>query len=263
MTYILTHRGLDPSKKDYFAESSREAFANQLERGYGLEFDALEHEGSFVAAHDADFSRITKNGCHIISLGCLAKLIVEKQSTQALSSFHLKSRVQDKSALDRILPLLPADPSKFIIFDVKIETAEYLKKKNPGLQLAPSVAHPHDIERYNAVVGGTLYTVEEVLKHQGLFDWVWLDEWDTKDRSGEKKFYTKEVFKQLCRAGLKIALVTPELHATSPGLLGGEVHEDARNYDSLMNRIREILALKPDAVCTDYPDAVGELIKNL
>ena len=37
MTQIITHRGLDISRENYFAESSVEAFTDQSERGYGLE----------------------------------------------------------------------------------------------------------------------------------------------------------------------------------------------------------------------------------
>jgi hypothetical protein len=42
--------------------------------------------------------------------------------------------------------------------------------------------------------------------------------------------------------------------------LGGEAHEDARDHEALMARIEEIIDLKPDLVCTDYPDEVRTLI---
>ena len=57
-------------------------------------------------------------------------------------------------------------------------------------------------------------------------------------------------------AGLSISLVTPELHATSPGLLGGEAHPDAQSRERFFERIGEIIALKPDWICTDYPEEV-------
>ena len=60
----------------------------------------------------------------------------------------------------------------------------------------------------------------------------------------------------LSQEGYKIALVTPELHGTSPGLYGGESHKDAKDKETLFKRIKEILSLKPDAVCTDYPEEV-------
>jgi hypothetical protein len=68
------------------------------------------------------------------------------------------------------------------------------------------------------------------------------------------------VFKILKDEGLKVALVTPELHGTSPGLLGGEAHPDA-DKNCLFDRIQEIIDLQPDALCTDYPEEVGKLIK--
>ena len=44
---IITHRGLDPSYQNYYLESSIEAFDNQLNRGFGLEFD-LQITGNLV-----------------------------------------------------------------------------------------------------------------------------------------------------------------------------------------------------------------------
>ena len=61
--------------------------------------------------------------------------------------------------------------------------------------------------------------------------------------------------------GAKIALVTPELHGTSPHLLAGEAHPDAPKGDTetLFKRIKEIIDLKPNAICTDYPEEVSKL----
>jgi len=265
MPCVISHRGLDPSRGKYFPESSQEAFEDHLARGFGIEFDPFLHDGSLIVAHDGDLSRITREGCHIISLADLLTLIQERLQT-GVSALHLKYRLQSKVAeLDLLLEHLAAiDTSRLIVFDTTIDTALYLKKKMPSLKLAPSVAHPYDIERYNTAVGGTLLSIEEALTHRELFDWVWLDEWDRANKnSSSKKFYTEETFASFRDAGIKIALVTPELHATSPTLLGGETHEDAGNIETLTARISEILALKPDAVCTDYPDAVRALIEHM
>ena len=137
---------------------------------------------------------------------------------------------------------------------------KYLKERNPKLHLASSVSHQYDIERYNGVVGGTLITIEEAIENKDLFDWVWLDEWDLTDKDGGvKSLYNKENFELLRKNNLKIALVTPELHATSPGLLGGESHQDAKDHQTLVKRLHEIITLKPDAICTDWPDLVTSL----
>ncbi len=137
---------------------------------------------------------------------------------------------------------------------------KYLKEKNPALRIAPSVALPYDITRYNDVVGKTLLSIGEVLANRDIFDGVWLDEWDLTDADGGmKKLYTREVFDIFQDAGLWVGLVTPELHGTSPGLLGGEAHPDAKPFDVLAKRLAEIVSLKPDAICTDYPDYVQEL----
>jgi len=279
MIQIITHRGLDPSKKPYFAESSLEAFKDQLARGYGLEFDLQPtRDGSFVVMHDASLKRISGgtdarkiseltlqeilsmrfDGCRLTSFANLLSSISRNQDKGQLSAIHLKHTVQKKAFLDLILSALAQiDSAKFIVFDVKASTAKYLKEHRPGLRLAPSVAHPYDIKRFNGVVGGTLLSVEEAIANRPLFDWVWLDEWDRKDENGKTKtLYNAEVFASLRAAGLKIAVVSPELHGSSPGLLGGEAHEDARTHQMLMNRLRDIIDLQPDAICTDYPDEV-------
>src|SRR3989338_11462789 len=88
-THVLTHRGLDPSKPNYFVESSVQAFGDQLMRGYGLEFDVqFSSDGVPIAFHDSTLLRLTKgeaarsldivsseellgldlNGCHLATV---------------------------------------------------------------------------------------------------------------------------------------------------------------------------------------------------
>ncbi len=279
---VITHRGLNFSKQNYFLESSLEAFTDQLENGFGLEFDLqLTKDNQIVVSHDSNLERISRgeknnkiselalneitsfnfNGCHLASFEHLLELISKKQASGAVSAIHIKHGMQNKQAVDVILPFLEkADPEKFIIFDVTVETAKYLKEKNSKLHLAPSVAHPYDIERYNSCVGGTLLPLEMALENKNLFDWVWLDEWDRVDKGGgTKKLYTEEVFKKIRGKGLGIGLITPELHSSSPGLLGSEKHSDAADKNILFERISEIISLKPDIICTDYPDEVKNM----
>lgn len=283
MIHIITHRGLDSTKKDYFVESSYEAFKDQLKRGYGLEFDLqLTEDSKIVISHDSDFSRISKgkesrailemteeeilnfnfNGCHIASLSDLFGLIKKYGSKNSIHAIHLKRSSQTKELLDYLLEKInEIDYKNIIFFDTTPETAKYMKERKIDLNIAPSVAHPYDIERYNDAVGGTLMSPEQALSHSDLFNWVWLDEWDRTDENKKtKKFYTKELFEKLRNHGFKIALVTPELHRTSPKLLGGESHPDALNQTRLFDRIKEIISLHPDAICTDYPDQYDKLL---
>lgn len=278
---VITHRGLDPSKKDYFVESSYEAFKDQLTRGFGLELDLqYTKDNKIVISHDKNLSRISQgadvrdiseiteseaislvfNDCHITSLSTIIKLIDEKGFKEGIHAIHIKYTFQKKEFLDVLLEnLCNVDVKKFILFDITLETSKYLKEKNYSLNLAPSVAHSFDIERYNQAVGGTLLSVEEALAHPELFNWVWLDEWDRTDKDNEsKKLYTEEVFQQFRDHGIKIAVVSPELHTTSPSLLSSEVHQDALSMNVLKERLREIIALNPDAICTDYPDIVKD-----
>lgn len=275
---IFTHRGLEPSKPDFYSESSFEAFQDHLNRGFGIEFDPNFTTDGIIVVHDSNLARITENkdqraisdltteealnvelkNSKICTFEELLKLI--QQSSSAINALHLKGKFQKAEYLDKVAAVLTDYPDtieKLLVFDVTPITARYLKNKNPNFHLAPSVAHPFDIQRYNQAVLGTLISVEDAIKYkqEGLYDWVWLDEWDRTDEGGkEKKLYTKEVFDKLRNAGYQITLVTPELHGTSPGLLGGEAHQDAVNKEKLFARIQEIISLEPDAICTDYPE---------
>lgn len=269
---VFTHRGLEPTNPNFFSEGSFEAFQDHLNRGFGIEFDPnFLADGNIIISHDKSLSQLTlaevqkiklENG-QIPTFEELAQLIITSNSK--INAFHLKGLFQEEKYLDILISHLERFPKlsdKILIFDVKPETARYLKTHLPNVILAPSVAHPYDIQRYNSLVSGTLMTVEDALryKEEGLYDWVWLDEWGRTDEGGKtKKLYTKEVFDKLKTFGYKIALVTPELHATSPGLLGGEFHQDAKDSQTFFARIKEIISLNPDAICTDYPKEVVNL----
>lgn len=282
---IITHRGLDPSKTNYFGESSVEAFTDQLKRGYGLEFDLrITKDKKVVVIHDANLKRVTGGvdhrdirtvdsaeittldfgGSHITTFDRLLDLIEEYQSSDSVSAIQLKHDVQGKEDLDLILVYLEGrNSSKFYIFDTTLESARYIKERNPALRIAPSVSHPYDIERYNPIVGGTLLSVDEVIAHRDLFDGVWLDEWDLNDmEGGVKKFYTTETINLFKDAGFWVGLVTPELHGTSPGLVGGEAHQDGNSFERLSVRFKEIIEFEPSAVCTDYPDYIRNLLST-
>ncbi|MDO8591179.1 MAG: glycerophosphodiester phosphodiesterase family protein [bacterium] len=278
----LTHRGLDPEKENYFVESSREAFADQIARGFGLEFDLqFTKDKKLVVLHDSSLTRPTGGvdtrkiseitllellkmdirGSHLASFKELLQMMTDNPSNPSINAIHIKSKLQETEYLNKIAEeFRGADAERFIFFDLKPEAARELKEKNPALHLAASLSHPYDIERYNSAVGGTLLPIEEVIKNRDIYDWVWLDEWDRTDKDGgTKSLYNKETFERLRSTGFKIALVTPELHATSPGLLGGEAHQDAATKAVLERRFKEIVALHPDAICTDHPDKVKSL----
>jgi len=258
---VITHRGLDPSIPNFPSESSEEAFRNQLKRGYGLEFDVrLSDNGIILVSHE----KITKNNERkMVTVSKLLSMI-EIETKETISAIHLKKDSQTKVCIDKLLEILKnRNLNRYILFDATIETATYIKLKNSYLSIAASVSHPYDIKRYNEVVGGTLYSIDDLLAHKDLFSWAWLDEWDTRDENdSEKKFLTAETFQRIREAGLKIGLVTPELHGTSPGLLGGESHPDATPHETRWKkRVEEIVALKPDLICTDYPDEVATMAK--
>lgn len=257
---IFTHRGLDPDRGDSFPpESSREAFAEHLARGFGLEFDPRRApDGSLIVAHRTE--DIAALGRHLVTFRELLSMIRESGSA-ALHAVHLKADAQTEDVLKEICrELKENNAEQFLIFDLTIPSAQFLRRRSARFRLAPSVSHSYDIRRYNSAVGGTLFSLDEALAARSLFDSVWLDEWDRTDRDGGvKSLYTRDTFEKLRKSGFKIAFVSPELHATSPGLRGGEAHPDAATRAALKKRLAEIIALRPDAVCTDYPDMVRRL----
>ena len=63
---IITHRGIDIPLAQLVdissSESSWESFYNQVEAGFGLEFDIqLMKDGGFAISHDTHLGRISKN----------------------------------------------------------------------------------------------------------------------------------------------------------------------------------------------------------
>ncbi|MBN4066912.1 hypothetical protein JYU14_02395 [Simkania negevensis] len=283
--HILTHRGLEPDQPRFYSESSFEAFQDQITRGYGLEFDPNFTQNGIVVWHDTTANRLTGgkerrnlldipteelltfslNKGRLCSLNELFVLI--KSDPKLTHALHLKGSFQTPHLLERLADLLTQHKEiipQLIIFDLKPKSASFFKKRFPQANLAAAVAHPYDIERFNTTVGGTLLFVDELLQHKDLYNWAWLDEWDRKATAGKRKtLYTKEIFTLLRSNSIGIALVSPELHASSPGLLGGECHEDAKNMNSLQKRMEEIVALQPNFICTDFPQRYRSLTEQV
>ncbi|MDQ5912079.1 MAG: glycerophosphoryl diester phosphodiesterase [Patescibacteria group bacterium] len=284
MTYVVTHRGIDFENKHSFTESSREAFEYFLNKGFGIEFDIqITKDLVPVISHDENISRISEkkdslpiseitideflkaklpNG-HTLSLVDIIEMIKSAdKSIKRLHALHLKSHNQTNDQLNILLPFLKdIQGLPVIVFDVKPEIVRLLKKLVPGLVFAISVAHTYDIDRYGKSVGNTLFSISDAIKYKQLYTWAWCDEWDRSDSNGsEKNFYSNKNFDTLRNNGYKLAIVSPELHATSPKLLGGEQHPVGRSLESIVSFWNEIRAQEPDAICTDYPDICGKII---
>lgn len=275
---LISHRWLDPLNKDFrYAESSKEAFEKLLERWYWLEFDINFSKDSVpFVFHDSWLTRISNwkdsrlfqdmswkeieeyglpNNCHFILLEELFQLIEQTQKDWIWSALHLKSQYQKKELLDILIRTIQNNSKiieKLFIFDVKIDTAKYLKETIPNTKIFLSISHEYDKQRFNDSVWWTLYTIEEAIQNKDLIDWVRLDERDRKDKDWEKELYTDEVINWFKNLFLKTAIISPELHAKSPWLLWWESHEDAGEEKNLKKRINEIKNLWINYVCTDY-----------
>lgn len=281
MLTIFSHRGIELSKKKYI-ESTDRSFNDQIKNGFSLEFDInFTKDNKIIIFHDSNLSRLTNNRdqrlISDLTLQEIKKIFSKKDkiltlkeildltlaSSCSLHALHLKGRFQHTHYLE----LLVRDLQKYrkyfdnlLIFDISLSTAQYLKKKLKDIHLAPSVSHPYDIQRYNKFTGGTLIPISSLPAYTKICDWVWLDEWDTCGKKDTRKnLYTQKNFELLRKKGFKIAVISPELHNASPGLLGGEKHPDGFNRKTVSARLLNILKLKPDAICSDH----GLLCRNV
>jgi Glycerophosphoryl diester phosphodiesterase family len=279
---LITHRGINITKENFYSESTREAFLNQLQKGFGLEFDIrLTKDKKAIILHDPDLRRVSHgkdtrlieetelkdisiDKYNIITLEEILDLIDKYQNNYSISAIHIKGQLQsDISNIDTIINIISlGNLNKFFLFDIKIEIAQYIKSKNKNIKIAPSVSHIFDIERFNVSTKNTLINIESLEKYKNIFDWVWLDEWDKKDYSGkEKELYSEENIKRIKDLGILVAIVSPELHATSPVLQSTEKHPDGVSIEATLARLEKVLKIKPDAICTDYAEQIKKHFK--
>lgn len=277
---LITHRGIDVplggNAIEFPMETTWEAFVAQLDAGFGLEFDIQPSgDGGFAISHDKNLTRLTGGqsdielrtvptaevnviqvpGGRLCTLGELLEYMAKHATV--ISALHLKASCQTAEVLHALIgqikPLEEKLADLLMIFDATVETAAILKEELPNIQLAASVSHRFDIQRYGKSTGGTLLSTEIARQNRELYNWVWLDEWDRDAENGAKKSFVNEETVKLFRdAGFKIAAVSPELHATSPALLGGEGHEDGASTSKLLARWKEWDCLELDALCTDH-----------
>lgn len=283
---ILTHRWLEPENPDFhFFESSFEAFENQLSRWFWLEFDInFSKDGVPFVFHDPSFIRISNwtndaffsdlnfseildiwlpGWYHFAKIEDVFSLISQYSKKNDFSALHIKAKFQSRIFLDKIIEIFDSYEwvvDKVFLFDLVPESARYLKRHIPKIRTFASVAHPFDVKRFSSCVGWTLLIFDEFLNMRSTYDWAWLDEWDRTDENWlTKALYVRDSFQSLRNRWFQIAVVSPELHASSPWLYGGESHQDCGNERTFINRLTEIISLNPDYVCTDRPSTLLSL----
>lgn len=273
---VITHRGLEPARIHALPESSLTSFTDHITRGFSIEFDPfLSCDDVGYVCHDtyttnegvkARLSTLTSAELDqrgVTRLDDVFDLICSF-STASHHSLHLKGDRQQPKFLEYLVGVFNQRvqlKEKVFIFDVAPPVAAFLKQGCPGMRLGASVSHGHDIDRYNSCVYGTLVSVDDFLSNIALYEWAWLDEWDTAGENGEKKsLISPDLIARLHEAGVKVAAVTPELHATSPGLLGGERHEDSSSVARWKKWVLNFISAGGDALCTDWPELVYEMM---
>lgn len=273
--HILAHRGITERTLHY--ESTFGAFQDACTAGFGIEADInISSDGVVFIFHDTDTKRLSPSGevrrfsdlqFHVIQRMFHARNEQACQLHDALSilnhakgsygAIHIKSMFQTKTVLRSILKELDKFSQlrkRLLFFDLTVDSATYMKSQNPFLQLSCSVAHEFDIERFNQTVGYTLMSLGQAIEHKDLYNWAWMDEWDLKAKRGYKKLNTHDNFLALRKSGYNIALVGPELHGhTNKGL---SEHEDAKSVSAMKKRYAQLIELRPDVICTDFPNLV-------
>ena len=265
---VLSHRGLDRERAEHLRENSLASFRWAMTRGFGVELDLqLTADSELIVTHDltserwsqgktvrpwsalarADFSAFEGECGALCTMPEALALVSEFPSVTM--AIHVKGQNQSVvfiKALAKALMPFHQFFSRLLVFDLKVAPAGLLRKACPGIGLAPSVAHVFDVQRCQSVAQGTLYSPLEILSHEGPYNWVWLDEWDRRAVDGKSKALYEETTETFLSHGFNVALISPELHK-------GEKHQDAENLQVLEKRWREILKLKVNAICTDYP----------
>ena len=287
---LVTHRGIDVPLGalvgQIIGESTWEAFFVQVNNGYGIEFDLQPmSDDGFAICHDQNLTRISgglssalvseldKSKLNKITLehGRLCELdellnLLSKNS-KTTSALHLKKACQNESLLDLLVDKLNQFPNlldgRLILFDVIPIAARYLKKSIPNINIAASVSDIYDVQRYGALTGGTLMTIDEVIEQREVYNWVWLDEWDIRNPLGEtKSLVTRKIIKLLRANGFKIAVVSPELHATSPALYGNGIHEIGANPEMLKSYWMDLADIDIDLLCTDHASWISSYMNE-
>jgi glycerophosphoryl diester phosphodiesterase len=275
---IYAHRGIDMDRSEKLSESSLAAFRWSAERGFGIEVDLqLTRDQAFLIAHDSTVERWTNGRSKVLwsSLGSeevtklsanfgpvcwFLQILALMQEFPALQvAIHLKGVNQTGPFVKKLTDVLKAHVqyfSRLLLFDLKSEIAVTLLRALPGIGIAPSVSDEYDVARFQASTHGTLMSLDDAFEQGRVFNWLWLDEWD---RSGAneslKSLYNDDVFSKIRKKGLKVAIVSPELHKN-------EGHPDAQSDAAIQMRWDEIIRFKPDAICTDYPARLLMALKS-
>ncbi len=265
---IISHRGLDLDRSEKWPENSIESFDWALRNEFAIELDLqVDSQGEILIAHDSTAERWSDRYCkdrwneipadelavlqNKFGALCWLKDVfnIAKARSGLQFALHLKGVNQTNAflkALQKELSRCYSLHKQILIFDLHIEMAKELRAFFPELGLAPSVSRDEDIQKYNHLTNGTLYSADQILNVKKVYDWVWLDEWSPG-------LYNEDIFTKFKTTKLKTIVVSPELHQA-------ENHEDAKTLVALEKRWLKLIELEPDAICTDYPLRLAKLL---
>lgn len=202
---ILAHRGWWKSRKE---TNSLEALRNALQAGFGLETDFRDHNGRLVVSHDPPAGETLLGAAELFVL--YARIEARGRLALNVKSDGLQKLLAeaiDSSGIDR---------GRVFAFDMSIPDAlGYLQQRFPTYtRVSEYEEQPAFIDK----AGG-----------------VWVD-------SFTGQFPQVKIALQFLRRGLRVAVVSSELHRRDPGTLWDEIEGAELHHDPRFE------------LCTDFPE---------
>lgn len=247
---IFSHRGLGFGKEENSADSYKEV----LRQGFSLETDVQKtKDDELIVSHDVNLMRqreIDKNltdmnfeeliQLNIPSFEQVLDCFKQFKTDGELLAIHVKDEMQGEitDLVSKALKKYNLEKSCFL-FDVTKNYANHIKQINSNVQIAYSVGE----KRFS----NTIYLWEDV-KDDINFDAVWWDEWN----SG---LYNKENFDKIKKRGKRIYVISPELHKIPN-------HPKGKSIEKTKEVWKDLIELKVDGICTDYPLELREFIRS-
>jgi len=245
---IFSHRGIGFGKK----EGSLESFITALKEGFSLEIDLRKTKDDvLVISHDANLKRLCGDSREISEINyiqlkefipsfldvCLVfkKFKIEGQKL----ALHLKDK--EISTLNLVLREILKEKieNDCFIFDIPINYLNLIQYEFKSIEIGLSLGEKRFSE--------TIYLWDD-LKNEERFNIVWWDEWSNG-------LYNQINADSIREMNKLIYAISPELHLS-------EHHPQSKNLEDIKKIWKELVALKVDGICTDYPRELGSLLNT-
>lgn len=242
---IISHRGIGFN----LPENSLESFEETLKQGFSLEIDVQKtKDDKLVIIHDSNLKRLRnidknvseldENEAKKFNLAGFAEVLkIFKQYGKGVLAIHIKDESQENILELVALEIKKADIlDSCFVFDLTIEGMKKIKKIDKRIRAGFSVGE----KRFSK----TIYLWEDVKNEN--FDIVWWDEWN----SG---LYNKKNLDEIKKSDKKVYAIAPDLH---------HIHNHPLSRGRKKEGWIDLINLKVDGICTDYPKEIRKVVKN-